>query len=102
MATLHTVNKSPFEKSSLQSCLAHLQEGAAVLLFEDGVYGALKGTAVEGRLKEAMGSAKVYVLGEDFRARGLNEGNMIDGIDVVDYGRFVDLAAECDRVQSWL
>lgn len=102
MATLHTVNKSPFEKTSLESCLAHLQDGAAVLLFEDGVYGAVKGTAMEAPLKEAMASCKVYVLGEDFRARGLDEGKMIDGISVVDYGGFVDLAAECDKVQAWL
>ena len=35
MSELHTVNKSPFEKSSLESCLSHVAEGSAVLLIED-------------------------------------------------------------------
>ena len=46
MSILHTVNKSPFEKSSMDSCLAHAKEGSSVLMYEDGIYGAIKGTAV--------------------------------------------------------
>ncbi len=38
MTMLHTVNKSPFEKTSLDSCLRFAQEGSAILLLEDGVY----------------------------------------------------------------
>ena len=32
MSELHTVNKSPFEKSSFNSCMEHVLEGSAVLL----------------------------------------------------------------------
>ncbi len=32
---LHIVNKSPLEKSTLESCLATAQAGGAVLLIED-------------------------------------------------------------------
>ena len=32
MSELHTVNKSPFEKSSFDSCMEHALEGSAVLL----------------------------------------------------------------------
>ena len=39
MAILHTVNKSPFERNSLEACLRLAQPGSAVLLMEDGVYG---------------------------------------------------------------
>lgn len=102
MSKLHTVNKSPFEKSSLQSCLAHLRPGAAVLLFEDGIYGALRGTTVAGTVEQALASVKVYVLGEDLKARGFDEDRLINGISVVDYGGFVDLAAKADAVQAWL
>ncbi|MBF0334232.1 MAG: sulfurtransferase complex subunit TusB, partial [Alphaproteobacteria bacterium] len=42
---LHTVNKSPFEKNALESCLSHAVEGASILLIEDGVYAALGGTS---------------------------------------------------------
>ena len=42
MATLHTVNKSPFERNSLEGCIRLAAKGSAVLLIEDGVYGAMK------------------------------------------------------------
>lgn len=99
---LHTVNKSAFERNALDSCLRLARRGSAILLFEDGVYSAMKGTAVEGKVKAAAQEFKLYVLGPDLRARGLEEANVIDGISVVDYGGFVDLAAEHDKVQAWL
>jgi tRNA 2-thiouridine synthesizing protein B len=102
MSTLHTVNKSPFEKTSLDACLSHASAGANVLLMEDGVYAATKGTAVEQRVKQALDSVKLYVLGPDLMARGLSEDRVIDGISVVDHAGFVDLAAENDKVQAWL
>jgi tRNA 2-thiouridine synthesizing protein B len=102
MSTLHTVNKSPFEKTSLDACLGHATRRSNVLLIEDGVYAATKGTAVEQRVKQALDSVKLYVLGPDLVARGLSEDRVIDGISVVDYAGFVDLAAENDKVQAWL
>jgi len=102
MPILHTVNKSPFERDSLESCLKYAQGGAAVLFFEDGVYAALAGTSAEPKVKAALDNLKVYVLGPDLKARGFSEARMIDGISVVDYAGFVDLAAEYDKVQAWL
>jgi tRNA 2-thiouridine synthesizing protein B len=99
---LHTVNKSPFEKNSLDSALRLARDGSALLLIEDGVYAAMKGTAVEGKVRGATGRLKVFVLGPDLKARGLEESKLIDGISVVDYGGFVDLAAENDKVQAWV
>jgi tRNA 2-thiouridine synthesizing protein B len=102
MSTLHTVNKSPFEKNSLDACLNYAGSGANVLLIEDGIYAALKGTRFEQRVKTALDSAKVYVLGPDLKARGFTEERVIEGINVVDYAGFVDLAAENAKVQAWL
>ena len=102
MTILHTVNKSPFERGSLDSCLKFARPGAAVLLIEDGVYAALAGTAAEGLVREALATVKIYVLGPDLKARGFGEDRMIEGIGVVDYGGFVDLAAEHAKVQAWL
>ncbi len=99
---LHTVNKSPFETSTLLSCLRHAREGDAVLLIEDGVYGALKGTTVAGEIWPRKGQLAFYVLGPDLEARGLDKSRLIDGFKVVDYGGFVDLVAEHDVTQSWL
>jgi len=102
MTTLHTVNKSPFEKTSLDKCLQYAGGNSAVLLIEDGVYAAVKGTDVEPRIKTALDSVKVYVLGPDLNARGFSDGRVIEGISVVDYAGFVDLAAENAKVQAWL
>jgi tRNA 2-thiouridine synthesizing protein B len=102
MSILHTVNKSPFERTSLDSCLKFAQPGAAVLLIEDGVYAALTGTSAEDRVKDALNRVKIYVLGPDLKARGFAEGRLINGISVVDYAGFVDLAAENAKVQAWL
>lgn len=101
MSTLHTVNKSPFEKSSLDSCLAYAKEGSAVLLYEDGIYGAIKGTSVADKVAAKSG-VKFYVLGPDLKARGVAEDKLVDGIEIVDYAKFVSLAAENDKVQAWV
>ena len=69
MSILHTVNKSPFERNSLESCLKFANQGDPVLLFEDGVYAALKGTNEEGPLRAALAKQLLYVLGPDLAAR---------------------------------
>ena len=99
---LHTVNKSPFEKDSLDTCLRLAKPGSAVLLIEDGVYGALAGTRVSAKVQQAMASLRFHVLEPDVKARGLNPAKLIPGIQAVGYDGFVRLAAESDGVQAWL
>ena len=98
---LHIVNKSPFDRNSLESCLRLASNGSAVLLIEDGVYGATKGSSVETKVQGAMANLKVYALGADLQARGVAD-RVLDGVTVVDYGGFVDLVAEHGNLQSWL
>jgi tRNA 2-thiouridine synthesizing protein B len=101
MTMLHTVNKSPTERNALESCLKHLTKGCAVLLIEDGVYGALKGTVSTKMVEQALKHHPIYALYPDLEARGMQD-RVIDGIKLVDYSGFVDLAAEYPSVQSWL
>jgi tRNA 2-thiouridine synthesizing protein B len=101
MNMLHTVNKSPFDRNSLETCLAHAQAGGAILLIEDGIYGALEGTTISAKVKEVMRKAPVYALAPDVEARGM-AGRLIAGVKLVDYSGFVDLVAEHKTVQSWL
>lgn len=102
MAMLHTINKSPFEKNSLESCLRVARDGCAVLLIEDAVYAALGGTSVEADVRAALGRLELYALEPDLKARGLEADKLIDGIKLIDYDGFVDLTAAHDNVQSWL
>lgn len=101
MSILHTVNKSPFEKQSLSSCIAHASNGDAILMIEDAVYGAVSGTAAASQLEENK-NISIYALGPDLNARGLGEAKLAEGVSVVDYNGFVDLAIEHDKTQSWL
>ncbi|HEX9300972.1 MAG TPA: sulfurtransferase complex subunit TusB [Casimicrobiaceae bacterium] len=97
---LHIVNKSPLERSSLDACLRIASPGT-ILLIEDGVYAATRGTVVEKRMREAMAKHKVYALLPDLEARAVAD-RVLDGVTTVDYGGFVDLVAEHANCQSWL
>lgn len=98
---LHTVNKSPFDNGTLQTCLKFARQGSAVLLIEDGVYAAGKDSAVSRQVQEALKSVPIYALKPDVEARGL-QTRVMDGVRLVDYEGFVDLVAEHSAVQSWL
>lgn len=98
---LHTVNKSPTERNTLESCLKHLKKGAAILLIEDGVYGALKGTSTTKMVEQTLKNFPIYALYPDIEARGMQD-RVIDGIKLVDYSGFVDLVVEYPNVQAWL
>ncbi|MCW9005550.1 MAG: sulfurtransferase complex subunit TusB [Gammaproteobacteria bacterium] len=102
MAMLHTVNKSPFERNTFDSCIAMAKSGSSVLLIEDGVIASLKGTSASDKVSKAMENITFYVLGPDLNARGMTDDQIIDGIKVVDYEGFVDLTAEHENVQAWL
>jgi len=102
MSTLHTINKSPFERPSLTSCLDHVAQGDAVLMIEDGVVGARKGSAFAEALRAKQPSCALYILGPDLAARGMKAEDLVEGVGVVDYGGFVDLAAGAARVCAWL
>jgi tRNA 2-thiouridine synthesizing protein B len=101
MTMLHIVNKSPFERNTFDSCLKNAKAGSAILLIEDGVYAAAKGTAVTDQIKKAMSTHSVYALWPDVEARGMQDRH-IEGIKLIDYNGFVDLVAEHSNVQSWL
>jgi tRNA 2-thiouridine synthesizing protein B len=97
---LHVVNKSPFERDSLDLALSYALEGSGILMIEDGVYGAMQNTSVSSKVSDS--TAKVYVLGPDLKARGISEDKLIESVKVIDYAGFVTATTEYDQVQSWL
>ena len=99
---LHTVNKSPFEKNSLETCLRLSEDNSSILLIEDGVYGALKNTSFESSIISSQKVSKFYVLGPDLKARGLDKSSLISNIEIIDYKEFVKLTVENNKIQNWL
>lgn len=99
MAMLHLVNKSPFDGSNLNTAATIMKDGDALLLIEDGVYGAVRNNRAAGLLE---GRSNISVLGPDLAARGIGTDKLIDGVNVVGYDGFVELVTGNDKVQSWL
>jgi len=98
---LHIVNKSPSQTRTLESCLRMAQAGAAVLLIEDGVYAATRGSPAEPQVRAASGRLRFYALRPDLDARGVTAKAM-DSVTLVDYTGFVDLVVEHGTPNSWL
>jgi len=99
---LHLVNKSPNERSALDSCLRLAAKDSAILLIEDGVYAAISAAKSAEKISSRINDFQFYVLKEDLDVRGLAEKPLIDGVTIVDYNGFVELAATNDSVQSWM
>ena len=96
---LYTVNKSPLSTISLASVLRIAPEGAPILLYEDGVYAALKGAKSTPIVQDALGAHPIYALDADLEARGIDK--VLDGIQVIGYDGFVELVEQHD-VAPWL
>lgn len=102
MSVLHIVNKSPYERNSLDTCLRLACPESAILLIEDAAYAVRKGAAAAEKLQSALEKHKIYALEPDLKARGIDPQQTIDGISLVDYDGFVALATEYENLQSWL
>ena len=99
---LHLINKSPFERTALDSCLRLAQAGSSILLIEDGVYAALRNAIHADKIAGRLEDFSFYVLCPDVAARGLGDTPLIEGLTIVDYAGFVDLVVGHDATQSWL
>jgi len=102
MNTLNIINKSPFEKRTLEQCVRRIGTNDSILLIEDATVAAISNTACETLLGEAKAANKVFVLQPDLQARGLSDAALSDGVETVDYAGFVELVVGHDRVHSWL
>jgi len=102
MKMLHTVNKSPFENSTVISCISMCSKNSSILFIEDAVISVMKSTKFSKTISNSLKDFKMYALKPDLEARGLSLDNVIEGVKIVGYEEFVDLTTEHDSVQSWL
>ncbi len=94
---LHTVNQSPFTSDTLAQCLLYCGDDDAILLLENGVYGALRSHALAAQLAHKT----CYAITSDFQARGLLKQVHQAHIRLIDITQFLTLATQYDLVQSW-
>jgi len=98
---LHTVNKSPYQSDALTTCFGLAQPGSAVLLIEDGIYGAMINTKFSAAVVIAQQCCAIYVLEPDLQARGFNSDWIMNAIQTIDYDGFVSLVEDNPVVQAW-
>ena len=96
---LYTINKSPSSTHNLTSLLRIAPAGSPILLYEDGVYGAMPSPQTIPIIQAAMDNHKIYALDADLEARGIDR--VIDGIHIIGYDEFVELVEKHD-VTPWL
>jgi tRNA 2-thiouridine synthesizing protein B len=97
--TLHLVNQSPFEHSTLTECLRFCAKGDSILLLENGVYAACQDNEFNAQLKD-LEHIQVYALEADIMARGL-AAQLAHFISLASDSDFVDLTVQHSSVQSW-
>jgi tRNA 2-thiouridine synthesizing protein B len=96
---LYTVNKAPLSANSLSSVLRIAPAGAPLLLYEDGVYAAVRSASSSTVVENALSDHAIYALDADLEARGID--SVIAGIQVISYEGFVELVEQHD-VAPWL
>ena len=97
---LHTVNKSSFERNSLQSCVNTIDGSSVILLIEDGVISCTNNANLP-MIASLAAEGRVYALQGDVDARGVSS-KVADNIKLVDYAGFVDLVVEHGATVSWV
>ena len=72
------------------------------MFIEDAVYACTKGTSFEKQISDNQDNISFYVLGPDLEARGLDNSNLTNNIEIIDYKGFVKLVADNEKTQNWL
>lgn len=99
MSTLHVVSSSPFSSSTLDLALSLASKDDAILLIENGVYGASVVSSNQLRMAAAAAGLRFYVLQEDLAARAVF--STLTEFTAVSYAGFVDLVCQHNNSVSW-
>lgn len=99
MSTLHIVSSSVFRTEALQRAIQLARSGDAILLIEDGVYGATDAPATKTLLSALQSDVALHVLAEDLAARAL-PARLAEFVEV-SYAGFVDLVCQHTNSVNW-
>ncbi|MCX7100003.1 MAG: sulfurtransferase complex subunit TusB [Methylobacter sp.] len=72
-----------------------------VVLLENAVLHTLQSSAFSARLTQQLNSNRLYLLSTDMLIRGIAPGDLVKGLEVIDYAGLVDLTVNNPVIQSW-
>ena len=94
---LHLIFQSPLQTAIFD----RIDPGDEVVLLENAVLHTLQGSAFSARLTQQLNSNRLYLLSTDMVIRGIAPGDLVKGLEVIDYADLVDLTVNNPVIQSW-
>lgn len=94
---LHLIFQSPVDVAILE----RMATGDAAVFLESGVLNVLKDGRVAGEIGSRLEANRFYVLSDDMAVRGIQETEIIPGLEVINYSGLVKLTVEHSPIQSW-
>jgi tRNA 2-thiouridine synthesizing protein B len=94
---LHLIFQSPIETAVLE----RIEPGDVAVFLENSVFRILQNNFSADKLMQQLGRNRLCVLSEDLKIRGIEAGNLIKGIEVIDYAELVELTVNNQVIQSW-
>ena len=98
---LHLVNYKFTGVNDVKRCFERFTVGDTVVFIESGVFSLRAGYGTASEIESVLDNINIAALEPDLAARGIAEVELIRGVQVIDYAKFVDLAVELSPVNSW-
>lgn len=94
---LHIISK-PLADPTL---LERTEVGDTIILIEDATLEAIESAPHQQHWQRLLLGQNICVLAEDLAIRGLGSARILQGIKIVDYQGFVQLAVDIEVIHSW-
>ncbi|MDO9140042.1 MAG: sulfurtransferase complex subunit TusB [Methylobacter sp.] len=94
---LHLIFQSPIETAILE----RVAVGDVLVFLENAALRVLKNSSLSAKLTQQLAANRLCVLSDDMAARGISAGELVSGIEVIDYAELVELTVQHPLIQSW-
>lgn len=94
---LHLISQSPIETAVLE----RIETGDSIVFLENAVLRILQNGDLKEALTQLQHHCRFFVLSDELSVRGIRAGELVDGIEVIDYAGFVDLTIAHELIQTW-
>ena len=94
---LHLIFQTPLDAA----VLGRIAAGDEVVFLDNAVLGLLRQGRWANFIRALSVDAKLFVLADDLRVRGLAEAELAEGLVLLDYPGLVGLTVKNPTIQSW-